>query len=220
MSRRRTVRAYVGLGANLGDAARSLATAVASLEALPGVSVRGVSRLYATAPWGVTDQPEFRNAAARLDVSAATGDPERAALDLLVQLKAIERRAGRQPRDRWGPRELDLDLLVFGRHRIDVERSPAARSVDAATDPAKAAKRLQVPHRDLGERLFVLAPLADLVPRLVPPGWSQTVETRRRQVAAMDPPGSVRVVGDWQPGLGAWRAPRSGAGRGRSGQAV
>ena len=220
MTRRRTVRAYIGLGANLGDATRSMAAAVASLDALPGVSVRGVSRLYATAPWGVTDQPEFRNAVAVLDVSTTPGDPARAALDLLAQLKVIERGAGRQPRDRWGPRELDLDLLVFGRHRIDVERSPGARSVDAETDPATAAKRLQVPHRDLGERLFVLAPLADLAPGLVPPGWSETVETRRRQVAASEPPGSVRVVGGWQPGQGAWRAPTPGAGPGSSGQAV
>ena len=64
---------------------------------------------------------------------------------------------------------------VFGRHRISVDRPPAARSIDADVDPAKAAKRLEVPHRDLGERLFVLAPLADLAPRLVPPGWHETV---------------------------------------------
>ncbi len=220
MTRRRIVRAYLGLGANVGDAARTLAAAVASLEALPGVSIRGVSRLYATAPWGVTDQPEFRNAAVGLGVDVGTGDPETAALELLGQLKMIERGAGRQPRDRWGPRELDLDLLVFGRHRIDVERSPGARSVDAETDPAKAAKRLQVPHRDLAERLFVLAPLADLAPRLVPPGWSETVETRRRRVAAGEPPGSVRVIGAWQSGLGGWRAPEPAARRGGEGQAV
>jgi 2-amino-4-hydroxy-6-hydroxymethyldihydropteridine diphosphokinase len=204
MTRRRTVRAYVGLGANLGDAARSFAAAVASLEALPGVSVRGVSRLYATAPWGVTDQPEFRNAVVAVGV-VGTEDPETAALDLLGQLKGIERDAGRRPRDRWGPRELDLDLLVFGRHRIDVDRSLDARSVDAEIDSGKAAKRLQVPHRDLGERLFVLAPLADLAPRLVPPGWSATIETRRRQVAAAGPPGSVRVVGGWDRSAGRWR---------------
>jgi len=114
-------------------------------------------------------------------------------------------RSGRRAGKRWGPRELDLDLLVYGRHRIDVERSREARSVDAAVDPTKAAKRLQVPHRDLGERLFVLAPLADVAPRLVPPGWEETVETRRRQVAADEPPGSVRVVGEWDATAGRWR---------------
>ena len=205
MSGRRTVRAYIGLGANLGDAARTLSDAVAALDALPGVAVRGVSRLYATAPWGVTDQPEFRNAVVALDVAADAADPETAALALLGRLKTLERQAGRRGGTRWGPRELDLDLLVYGRHRIDVERSGDARSVDAAIDPTKAAKRLQVPHRDLGERLFVLAPLADVAPRLVPPGWEETVETRRRQVAADEPPGSVRVVGEWDASAGCWR---------------
>jgi 2-amino-4-hydroxy-6-hydroxymethyldihydropteridine diphosphokinase len=205
MSGRRTVRAYIGLGANLGAAARTLSDAVAALDALPGVAVRGVSRLYATAPWGVTDQPEFRNAIVALDVAADAADPETAALALLGRLKTLERQAGRRGGTRWGPRELDLDLLVYGRHRIDVERSGDARSVDAAIDPTKAAKRLQVPHRDLGERLFVLAPLADVAPRLVPPGWDEAIETRRRQVAGGEPPGSVRVVGDWDASAGRWR---------------
>jgi 2-amino-4-hydroxy-6-hydroxymethyldihydropteridine diphosphokinase len=205
MSGRRTVRAYIGLGANLGDAARTLSDAVAALDALPGVAVRGVSRLYATAPWGVTDQPEFRNAVVALDVAADAADPETAALALLGRLKTLERQAGRRGGTRWGPRELDLDLLVYGRHRIDVERSGDARSVDAAIDPTKAAKRLQVPHRDLGERLFVLAPLADVAPRLVPPGWDEAIETRRRQVAGGEPPGSVRVVGDWDASAGRGR---------------
>jgi 2-amino-4-hydroxy-6-hydroxymethyldihydropteridine diphosphokinase len=205
MSGRRTVRAYIGLGANLGDAARTLSDAVAALDALPGVAVRGVSRLYATAPWGVTDQPEFRNAVVALDVAADAADPETAALALLGRLKTLERQAGRRGGTRWGPRELDLDLLVYGRHRIDVERSGDARSVDAAIDPTKAAKRLQVPHRDLGERLFVLAPLADVAPRLVPPGWDEAIETRLRQGAGGEPPGSVRVVGDWDASAGRWR---------------
>jgi 2-amino-4-hydroxy-6-hydroxymethyldihydropteridine diphosphokinase len=205
MSARRTVRAYVGLGGNVGDAVNTLATAIRDVDDTPGVRVRGISRLYATAPWGVTDQPEFRNAAVALDVRTHDGDGASAALDLLGRLKTLERRAGRRGGGRWGPRALDLDVLVFGRHRIDVERPPAARSSDADTDPAKAAKRLQVPHRDLGQRLFVLAPLADVAPRLVPPGWTETVETRRRAVAATEPPDSVRVVGEWDPQRGRWR---------------
>lgn len=208
MRLRRTVRAYIGLGANVGDASATLARAVAALDELPGANVRVVSRLYATAPWGVTDQPEFRNAAVGLDVAITQGDPTDAALGLLGWLKTLERAAGRRQRRRWGPRELDLDLLVFGRHRISVARTPEARSIDAAADPVKAAKRLEVPHRDLGERLFVLAPLADLAPRLVPPGWSATVETRRRRLAAAEPRGSVRVVGEWDPARGVWRRHR------------
>ncbi len=203
----RRIRAYVGLGANLGDARGTLAWAVAALDRLPGVRVRAVSRLYATAPWGVTDQPEFRNAVVAVDVAtpAKIASAEAAALRVLAGLKDIERDAGRRPGRRWGPRELDLDLLVFGRHRILVERPAAARSLDADTDPSKAARALEVPHRDAGERLFVLAPLSDVAPRLVPPGWSMTVERRRRAVAATEPPDAVRVVGDWDPRSGRWR---------------
>jgi len=209
MSARRRVRAYIGLGANLGDAAATLAGAVTSLEALQGVRVDAVSRLYATAPWGVTDQPEFRNAVVGLDVTRRSSDPEAAALELLASLKRIERQAGRQVRTRWGPRELDLDLLLYGRNRIDVDRPPEARSVDAGVDQAKGAKRLEVPHRDLGERLFVLAPLADLAPRLVPPGWSESVATRRDTIARTEPAGSVRVAGEWDQQSRRWRATRT-----------
>lgn len=205
MRGRRSIRAYLGLGANVGDPARTLAAAVAALDELPRTTVRGVSRLYATAPWGVTDQPEFRNAVVAIDVDIGAADPTVAALDLLGRLKVLERQAGRRRRRRWGPRELDLDLLVFGRQRIDVDRPKEARSIDADVDPAKAAKRLEVPHRDLGERLFVLAPLADLAPGLVPPGWSETVATRARALAATEPPGSVRAVGAWDPVRRSWR---------------
>jgi 2-amino-4-hydroxy-6-hydroxymethyldihydropteridine diphosphokinase len=203
----RRVRAYVGLGANLGDAAGTLAWAVAALDRLPGVRVRAVSHLYATAPWGVADQPEFRNAVAAVDVTTPAGfdSPDTAALRFLARLKEIEREAGRRPGRRWGPRELDLDLLVFGRHRIRVKRPADGRSLDAETDPSKAARALEVPHPDAGERLFVLAPLADVAPRLVPPGWSVTVETSRRAVAATEPPDSVRPIGSWDARLGRWR---------------
>jgi 2-amino-4-hydroxy-6-hydroxymethyldihydropteridine diphosphokinase len=206
MPPRRTVRAYIGLGANVGDAATTLAHAVFALDELPAVGVRSVSRLYATEPWGVTDQPEFRNAAVALDMKVTGTDPAAAALVLLGRLKTLERAAGRRRRRRWGPRELDLDLLVFGRHRISVERPPDARSIDAEADRAKAAKRLEIPHRDLGERLFVLAPLGDLAPRLVPPGWSETVETRRRRLASREAPGSVRLVGEWDEARRSWRS--------------
>lgn len=203
MTDHRRVRAYLGLGANLGDPAATLARAIAALRAMPGHRMVAVSPLYATLPWGVTDQPEFRNAVAALDVPAGP-TPDDGALALLTRLKAIERAAGRRAGRRWGPRELDLDLLLFGRHRIDVERSPDAHSVDAATDAARAARRLQVPHRDLGERLFVLAPLADLAPRLVPPGWHESVASRRRQVAAGEDPGAIRLVGRWDAVAGTW----------------
>ena len=206
----RRVRAYVGLGANVGDAPATLAWAVDALAGLPDVRLRGVSPLYVTAPWGVTDQPDFHNAVVALDVPAGL-DPTTGAVALLGELKRLERLAGRQRRSRWGPRELDLDLLVFGRHRIAVDRPAHARSVDAAVDPAKAARRLEVPHRDAGERLFVLAPLADLAPRLAPPGWGETVETRRRRVAATATPDAARPAGRWDDARRRWvRKPASG----------
>ncbi|MEO5884735.1 MAG: 2-amino-4-hydroxy-6-hydroxymethyldihydropteridine diphosphokinase, partial [Candidatus Limnocylindrales bacterium] len=128
MHDRRRVRTYLGLGANLGDPAATLAWAVGAAAALPQARLRAVSRLYATAPWGVTDQPVFRNAVIVLDVAA--GDtPDAGALALLGRLKRLERDAGRRVGERWGPRELDVDLLVFWRHRILVDRSPEARSL-------------------------------------------------------------------------------------------
>lgn len=194
-------RAYIGLGANLGDAEDALARAIRALDALPGHRVAGVSRLYATAPVGVADQPEFRNAVVALEV-AGRGDPAARATDLLARLKELERSGGRTPRERWGPREIDLDLLGFGRHAIAVARPPEAGSLDRW----KGLPLLVVPHASSRERLFVLAPWADLAPGLVPPGWGQTVETARRRQAALEGPDAVRVVGRWDPAGGRWRA--------------
>ena len=202
----RTVRAYIGLGANLGDTESTLAAGVTALGELPDVRLRTVSRLYATQPVGITDQGEFRNAAAALDVPAGP-DPATGALDVLEQLKTLERRFGRRPRRRWGPRELDLDLLIFGRARISIERSDGARSVDAGVDPSKAPRLLEVPHPAAAIRLFVLAPLADIAPGLVPPGWGCSVETARRKQLSVEGADAVRPVGTWDPASDA--GPRS-----------
>lgn len=201
----RRVRAYIGLGANVGDPAATLADAVGELAALPGARLRAVSRLYATDPVGVTDQPEFRNAAVALDVPAGA-DPATGALALLASLKDLEREFGRRRRRRWGPRELDLDLLVFGRARLTIERPPEARSIDADDDPAKRIRLLEVPHPAAATRLFVLAPLADLAPGLVPPGWGQSVATARRRQEASERPDAVRVIGEWEPRVRTWRS--------------
>jgi 2-amino-4-hydroxy-6-hydroxymethyldihydropteridine diphosphokinase len=186
------VRAYIGLGANVGDAAGTIAAAIRALAALPDVRLLAVSMLYATAPVGVTDQPEFRNAVVALDVPVGP-DPTTGATALLVALKRLERAFGRRERERWGPRELDLDLLVFGRSKLSVARPPEGRSAD----PAKSERLLVVPHPEAQQRLFVLAPLQDVAPRLVPPGWGETVESARRRQAAVEGPGAVRPVARW-----------------------
>jgi len=192
------VRAYIGLGGNVGDPVATLAAAVRALGALPGVRLRGVSRLYATEPVGVLDQPEFRNAVVALDVPAGP-DPDTGASALLLGLKELERAFGRQARERWGPREVDLDLLVFGRHRVEVERPAAGRS----EDPAKAALPLTVPHREARHRLFVLAPLSDLAPGLVPPGWGETVASAAARQRSAEGGDAARPIATWD-GKG-WR---------------
>jgi 2-amino-4-hydroxy-6-hydroxymethyldihydropteridine diphosphokinase len=180
------MRAYVGLGANLGEREATLAAAVRALEELPGVHLTGVSRLYATRPVGPPGQPEFLNAVAGLEVHPR-GTVEHTAVALLHELQALEGRFGRRPRERWGPRELDLDLLLLGRHRLVLRDPP-----------------LTVPHPLAAERLFVLAPLRDLAVRLRPPGWGETVAQAYRRRLVAEGPGAVRAVAVWQPTRRRW----------------
>jgi 2-amino-4-hydroxy-6-hydroxymethyldihydropteridine diphosphokinase len=139
-------RAYVALGANLGDPPRQLDVAVAALDRAPRTCVVARSPRYWTAPVGDADQPDFLNAVVAVDTDLR-------AHALLSELQRIEGALGRV-RDgsrRWGPRVIDLDLLVFGDARIDDEV-------------------LTVPHPRIAERGFVLRPLADLAPGLDVPG--------------------------------------------------
>lgn len=139
------VTAYVGLGSNLDDPVRRVEGALADLGRLPDTRLHAASRLYRTVPWGMTDQPDFVNAAARLETLL----PAHALLD---ELQALERAAGRQRgARRWGPRVLDLDILLFG-----------------GTECRDA--RLTLPHPRLHARAFVLAPLLELEPSLEIPG--------------------------------------------------
>jgi len=186
------VRAYVGLGANLGDRAATLAAAVRALADMPDISVAGVSRLYATRPVGPPGQPEFLNAVTALDLAGSRrGRP--GAVTLLRILKDLELRYGRKPRERWGPRELDLDLLLFGRQRLLVDDPP-----------------LTVPHPLVGQRLFVLAPLHDLAPTLRPPGWHETVDAAYRRQLQVEGPDAVRAVGEWYTDARDWKGVPAG----------
>jgi 2-amino-4-hydroxy-6-hydroxymethyldihydropteridine diphosphokinase len=149
MSRRGTrppVRAAIGLGGNLGDAAATLREALQALDQLPGTRLLRASPLYRTPAWGRTDQPDFANAAALVDTTLSA----RALLDALLDL---ERRFGRRREAdmHWGPRTLDLDLLLYG---------------DAAIDEPG----LHVPHPHLHERAFVLLPLARIAADMDVPG--------------------------------------------------
>jgi 2-amino-4-hydroxy-6-hydroxymethyldihydropteridine diphosphokinase len=164
----------------VGDAHANLRHAVSALGALPGARVRGVSPLYRTKPVGVTDQPDFLNAVVALDVPAGP-DPDTGALALLAALKQLEQAIGRQQRRRWGPREIDLDLLVFGRHRISTKRPDG--------------RWLEVPHQEARNRLFVLQPLSDIAPGLAPPGWGETVATARDRALANEGSDAVQAVG-------------------------
>jgi 2-amino-4-hydroxy-6-hydroxymethyldihydropteridine diphosphokinase len=130
--------AAIGLGANLGDARANVRGALGMLDLLPSTRLLRTSRLYRTAAWGQTGQPDFINAVVLLETTLDA----RALLDRLL---AIERDFGRirTSEDRWGPRTLDLDLLLFGDSVID--------------EPG-----LQVPHPHLHERAFALLPLGEL----------------------------------------------------------
>jgi 2-amino-4-hydroxy-6-hydroxymethyldihydropteridine diphosphokinase len=138
-------RAYVGLGANLGDRSAMLRTAVEQLRREPDITVAAVSSVRETDPVGFVDQPRFLNAAAAVDT-------ELSARELLDRLLGIERRLGRtREGPRFGPRTIDLDLLLYGDDRLE-------------------QPDLEVPHPRLHERLFVLEPLLELDPELVVPG--------------------------------------------------
>jgi len=139
------VRAFVGLGANLGSREETLLRAVELLGAEDGIEVVALSRLRETEPVGVEDQPRFLNAAVLLETMLGP----RELLDVLL---AVERELGRvRDGTRWGPRVIDLDLLAYGTEVVD--------------EPG-----LRVPHPWLHERRFALEPLADLDPDLELPG--------------------------------------------------
>ena len=154
-----TVTAIVGLGGNEGDAVATLRAALVGLDLLPGTSLVRASRLYRTPAWGKVDQPDFINAAAALDTTLAPRE-------LLDRLLGVERAFGRiraeDGSDRWGPRRLDLDLLLYG---------------DAVVDEPG----LRVPHPHLHKRVFALLPLVDVAPDAVIPG----VGTARDALAAL-----------------------------------
>jgi len=133
---------FLSLGSNLGDRQKNL-EAVENLLP-PLVLIKERSRIYETEPWGYREQPRFLNQVLAVTTSMS-------ALDLLAYLKDIEKSIGREPSFRYGPREVDIDILLYGDHVINQEC-------------------LIIPHERLTERAFVLVPLAELAPELILPG--------------------------------------------------
>lgn len=158
-----SVRAYVALGSNLDDPADQLDRAFTALADMPGSELVARSPVYRSSPLGPQEQPDFLNAVAALDTTLS---PEA----LLDALQAIEHRHHRRRGERWGPRTLDLDLLIYGAQSIDTPR-------------------LRVPHPELRHRMFVLQPLVDLAPELEVPGLG----TASRLLKDKDPGGRGRL---------------------------
>ncbi len=165
--------AWVGLGSNLDDPMQHMRAGIEALRSMPGVTLRAVSGLYRSPPWGYAAQPAFLNAVARLDTELS---PE----DLLQALQTVETARGRR-RDgpRWGPRTLDLDLLLHDQRQMDVPG-------------------LTLPHSRMAQRAFVLRPLAELAPDLVIPGQGSVADL----LARLDDADCVRVAP-----AGAWLLP-------------
>lgn len=146
--------AWVALGSNLSDPRSQVERGFEALAALPQTRLGARSRLYRTRPWGVVDQPDFVNAAARLETTLAPRE-------LLDALLAVEARAGRVRGAHNGPRVLDLDLLLYG-------------------DRVVGEPGLVLPHPRLHERAFVLLPLADIAADVEVPGRGRVAELLAR----------------------------------------
>lgn len=160
---------YIGLGSNLEAPIGQIRQAQRALEGLPGTRLRRQSGLYRSVPMGPPDQPDYINAVSELETGLAAGR-------LLDELQALERAQGRRRgAERWGPRTLDLDLLLYGAQRIDTPE-------------------LQVPHPGLPERAFVLYPLAEIVPELDIPGLGPL-----RTLLARCPPEGLERLDDPMP---------------------
>jgi 2-amino-4-hydroxy-6-hydroxymethyldihydropteridine diphosphokinase len=143
------VQCYLGLGSNVSDRIGMIARAVARLGREGDVVVRRLSSMYETKPWGRREQRDFVNAVAEVDTHLS---PQ----DLLRKVKGIERDLGRGRSARWGPRRIDIDILLYGSEVV-------------------AEENLRIPHPYICERAFVLAPLVEIAPDLVHPATGRCV---------------------------------------------
>ena len=155
------MKAYIGLGSNLGERESMIRQALEAISLLPETDLTRASSLYDTEPVGDVDQPNFLNAVAEVETDLAP-------MQLLWNLQLIEKRLGRERTRRWGPRVIDLDLLLYGDEVIEEET-------------------LRVPHPELTRRAFVLVPLVELEPLLVHPGTGETMLSHLSKLGARPP---------------------------------
>ena len=153
------ITAYLGLGANLGDRESNLSQALCLLAESSEIRVIKNSSLYETAPWGVADQPDFLNCVAEIRTTLPPAP-------LLQLVKNIEQDLGRQENVRYGPRVIDIDILLYSDQVIQV-----------------AEPDLQIPHIRMSERAFVLVPLAELAPETLHPTSAISMQVLCSQVA-------------------------------------
>jgi 2-amino-4-hydroxy-6-hydroxymethyldihydropteridine diphosphokinase len=173
---------YLGLGSNLGDRLAALTQALAILGAEPGLQLTACSSIYETEPWGVTDQPAFLNLAAEFSTSL---EPEY----LLAACQRVESQVGRTETYRWGPRVIDVDILLYGNRVVSLD-----------------VPDLQIPHLRMRERAFVLAPLAEVAGGFAVPPDSVTVGDLLYDVDGVGgvrlfsaPPGPLPATGGLSP---------------------
>ena len=143
--------AYIGFGSNIGDRLGHIQNAIDTLSKTEGITLKKISSIYKTDPVGYEAQAQFLNGVAAIQTDLPP-------LSLLRTLKDIEAVVGRQHRIRWGPREIDLDILIYG-------------------DLCLQTEKLVIPHPEMHLRRFVLAPLAEIAPDLVHPVFQETVQT-------------------------------------------
>lgn len=146
---------YLGLGSNRGDRLAKLHAAIAALT--PAVRARRQSAVYETEPWGYAEQARFLN-------MALEAETELTPAELLAHIKQVEQQVGRVASFRYGPREIDIDILLYGDQQLELQ-----------SELGGAEHALQIPHPRLADRAFVLVPLAELAPELPVPGSGRTV---------------------------------------------